>query len=61
MSTLYLRRTYLIIASSKLPPATLIDSHSATPPSDTTAVSVVPPPISMMRWPSGFDTSIPAP
>ncbi len=58
---LCLRRIYLTIASSNSDPAVLMDSHSATPPRDTTAVSVVPPPISITRCPSGLLMSMPAP
>ena len=49
------------MASSNAAPAVLMDSDSTTPLSDTTAASVVPPPISMIIWPSGRFTSSPAP
>ena len=38
-----------------------MDSLSTTPPSETTATSVVPPPMSITRWPSGLEISAPAP
>ena len=58
---LYLFLTYLVIASSNLSPATLIDSLITTPPNEITAISVVPPPISTIIWPSGLVISNPAP
>ena len=52
---------YLIIASSKVSPATFIDVLSTIPPRDITAMSVVPPPTSTTMHPFGFEISIPAP
>lgn len=46
ISALCLRRTYLMIASSNLSPAILIEVDSTMPPSEMTAMSVVPPPMS---------------
>ena len=42
-------------------PATFIDVLTTEPPSEITAISVVPPPISTTMLPQGFDISIPAP
>ena len=52
---------YLIIDSSNLSPAILTDALATIPPSDITAISVVPPPMSMTITPSGLDISRPAP
>ena len=52
---------YFTIASSNLSPATLIDVLTTEPPSEITAISAVPPPISTTIFPEGFDISIPAP
>ena len=49
------------MASSKLSPATLIDVLTTFPPSEITAISVVPPPISTTMLPQAFEISIPAP
>ena len=42
-------------------PATLIDLSHTIPPSEITAISVVPPPISITIFPLGSKTSIPIP
>ena len=42
---------YLIIASSNLSPATLSDELTTEPPNEITAISVVPPPISIIIFP----------
>ena len=49
------------MASSKSSPAILIDALTTVPPSEITAISEVPPPISTIIFPHGFDISIPAP
>ena len=49
------------MASSNLSPATFNDVFTTDPPSEITAISVVPPPISTTIFPHGFDMSIPAP
>ena len=53
--------TYFTIYSSNLSPAIFKDVLSTEPPSDITAISVVPPPISTTIFPHGFAISIPAP
>jgi len=52
---------YLIIASSNLSPPNFIESLTTDPPNDITAISVVPPPISIIMLPFGWAISIPAP
>ena len=42
-------------------PATLIDLSQTIPPNEITAISVVPPPISITIFPFGSNTSIPIP
>ena len=42
-------------------PATLMDAPLAIPESDMIAISVVPPPISIIILPTGDDTSSPTP
>ena len=59
--TLCLRRIYLTIASSNLSPAILMEVDSTMPPSEMTAISVVPPPISTTMLPSALAMSSPAP
>ncbi len=49
------------MASSNLSPAILIDVCTTGPPSEITAISVVPPPISTTMFPQGLEMSIPAP
>ena len=49
-----------MIASSKWVPASFTERIVETPPKDTTAMSVVPPPISTTIFPKGFEISIPA-
>ena len=49
------------MASSKSSPATLIDVLTTVPPSEITAISAVPPPISTIILPHGLAMSIPAP
>src|SRR5581483_8327024 len=49
------------IAASKSTPPTLIDPPETTPPMETTAISVVPPPTSMIRLPTGSWIGSPAP
>ena len=61
ISALCLRRTYLTMASSNLSPATLMDVDSTMPPSEITATSVVPPPISTTRLPLALLMLMPAP
>ena len=61
MSTLYLRRMYLMMASSNLSPPVLMEADSTTPDREMTAISAVPPPMSTTMWPSGLAMSIPAP
>ena len=51
MIRLYFRRIYLMIASSKWVPASFTERIAETPPKDTTAMSVVPPPISTTKEP----------
>ncbi|MNP71213.1 hypothetical protein D3C76_1675690 [compost metagenome] len=51
--SLYLALINLIIASSNLSPATLIEEAVTTSPIDRTATSVVPPPISTTILPLG--------
>ena len=58
---MYFFLIYLETYSSNLSPATFIDVLTTEPPSDITAISVVPPPISTTIFPQGFDISIPAP
>ena len=52
---------YLTMASSKLSPAILIEVLTTVPPREITAISAVPPPISTIMFPHGFEISIPAP
>ena len=59
--SLYFILTYLVIASSNLSPATFIDCLITIPPNEITAISVVPPPMSIIICPSGFVISNPAP
>ena len=47
--------------SSNLSPATFKEVLTTEPPSDITAISVVPPPISIIMLPFGWAISIPAP
>ena len=54
-------RIYRTIASSKSSPAILIEVCTTAPPSEITAISAVPPPISTIILPHGFPISIPAP
>ena len=61
MYSLWTFRMYLTMASSNLSPATLMELLVIRPPSAMTAISVVPPPISMTIFPSGSVTSRPAP
>ncbi|MNI82517.1 hypothetical protein D3C73_1392400 [compost metagenome] len=58
---MYLLLINLIIDSSNLSPATLIDALTTTPFRDIIAISVVPPPISITIVPFGFEISNPAP
>ena len=60
-SRLCLRRIYLTTASLNWSPAILMEDDSTTPESEMTAISDVPPPMSMIMWPSGWVMSIPAP
>ena len=60
-NNLYFSLMYLIISESNTFPATLIDAELTTPPSERTATSVVPPPISITIFPLGFEISNPAP
>ena len=52
---------YLTIASSKSSPAIFIEVLTTVPPSEITAISAVPPPISTIIFPTAFEISIPAP
>ena len=61
MRILNFLRQYFVSASSNLSPAVLIDSLTTTPPSEITAISVVPPPISTTILPSGISILMPAP
>ena len=61
MSTLCFRRMYLMMASSNWSPAILMEVDSTMPPREMTAISVVPPPMSTIMWPSGLVMSMPAP
>ena len=49
------------MASSNLSPATLTDFEKTIPPSEITATSVVPPPISTIIFPLGSVIGRPAP
>ncbi|CCY72102.1 unknown [Clostridium sp. CAG:921] len=49
------------ISLSSLSPAIFIEFETTIPPSDKTAISLVPPPISTIIAPSAFSTLIPAP
>ena len=49
------------MAVSNLSPPIFIESLTTAPPRDITAISVVPPPISITIFPFGWDISIPAP
>ena len=60
-SRLCLRRIYLTTASLNWSPAILMEDDSTTPESEMTAISDVPPPMSMIMWPSGWVMSMPAP
>ena len=51
----------MIISASKLFPAVLIVLLTTVPPSEITATSVEPPPISIIIFPSGTEISIPEP
>ena len=53
--------TYVTIASSSSSPAMRIDSLATMPPSEMTATSVVPPPMSTIMLPVGSCTGSPAP
>ena len=59
--SLYSRCTYLTIASSSSSPPTRIDCETTMPPSEMTATSVVPPPMSTIMLPVGSETGSPAP
>ena len=61
MKRLYFFLMYFTIQSSNLSPATLTDALLTMPPIDITAISVVPPPISIIMMPSGALISMPAP
>ena len=50
-----------MIASSSSSPAIRIDSLATMPPSEMTATSVVPPPMSTIMLPAGSCTGSPAP
>src|SRR4029078_12708564 len=50
-----------MIASSISSPPTRSDCETTMPPSEITATSVVPPPMSTIRLPVGSDTGRPAP
>jgi len=61
INNLYLSFIYLIISLSSLSPATLIDELVTISPNESTATSVVPPPISITMEPLGDAISSPAP
>ncbi|MNJ53876.1 hypothetical protein D3C77_492920 [compost metagenome] len=61
MSSLYFVLIYLIIAVSNVSPAILMDEAVTMSPMESTATSVVPPPISTTMLPLGSYMSIPAP
>ena len=60
-SRLCLRRMYLTTASFSWSPAILMEVDSTMPDREMTAMSVVPPPMSTIMWPSGLAMSMPAP
>ena len=53
--------TYWMIASSISSPAVRMDIDATTPPSEITATSVVPPPMSTIMLPAGSLTGRPVP
>ena len=52
---------YVLMLAVNSSPATLIDLSQTIPPRDITAISVVPPPMSITIFPLGSNTSIPIP
>ena len=52
---------YFTMASSNWSPAILMEVDSTMPDREMTAISVVPPPMSTIMWPSGLAMSMPAP
>ena len=52
---------YVLMLAVNSSPATLIDLSQTIPPRDITAISVVPPPMSITIFPLGSKTSIPIP
>ena len=61
ISSLYSRLMWLMIASSISSPPTRSDCETTIPPSEITATSVVPPPMSTIMFPVGSATGSPAP
>jgi hypothetical protein len=61
IKSLYSSCAKLIMSSLSLSPATLSDFAYTTPPSDNTATSHVPPPISTIKFPPGSCTASLAP
>src|SRR3954451_7479800 len=61
ISSLYSRLMWLMIASSISSPPTRSDCETTIPPSEMTATSVVPPPMSTIMFPVGSATGSPAP
>ena len=51
---------YFTMASSNWSPAILMEVDSTMPDREMTAMSVVPPPMSTIMWPSGLAMSMPA-
>src|SRR3954466_3383130 len=60
-SSLYSGLMWLMIASSIWSPPTRSDCETTMPPSEMTATSVVPPPMSTIMFPVGSATGSPAP
>ena len=61
INNLYLSLTNLIISSSITSPAIFNELLVTISPKDNTAISVVPPPISITIFPVGLEISSPAP
>ena len=61
IKTPWLERMYLMIESLMASPATLIDFLLTMPFKESTAMSVVPPPMSTIMLPFGFSMSMLAP
>ena len=61
MNRLWSRRRSRAISSLKWSPPTFTVWEMTGEPSESTAMSVVPPPMSAIRFPTGFVMSMPAP